>query len=97
MPTEKVGCGLDFFWYEADEAIDGLSEETLGQETDLYATYQYSEDLGFKVGWSHFFTDDGVNESLTAANGLRTLSGLVGDNLKDDDVDYLYWEATVSF
>jgi hypothetical protein len=65
----------------------------LGWEAALYATYHYTEDLTFEVGYSHFFVGDGLaNGSFSALNGLGFNGGR-----SDDDADYLYVESRLAF
>jgi hypothetical protein len=70
------------------------SDTDLGWETILWATYAYSEDLSFEVGWNHLFTGDALKRgAYSDANGLGNLQSL-GD---PDDADYVWWGATLSF
>lgn len=65
----------------------------LGWQTFVYATYQYSEDLSFEVGWSHYFVGDAMADGVFADdNGLSLLDGLGAD-----DVDYLYFYTVLEF
>ena len=74
------------FW--TDEA-----DSDLGWDVTLVATYRYSEDLEFQAGWTHFFTGDG----LTDGNYVD-LHGLVfSGGTDDEDADYLYCQARVTF
>jgi len=73
--------------------INRETDSELGWETDLTATYHYSEDLTFEVGWSHLFTDDGLTEgSYIDLNGLSFSGGT-----NDQDADYFYWEGRLTF
>ena len=73
--------------------LTSQSDAELGWETDLTATYRYSEDLSFEAGWSHLFTGDG----LTAGNYVD-LNGLsFSGGTSDDDADYFYWEGRLCF
>jgi hypothetical protein len=113
QPTEKIGLGLEWLWFQADEddvefnnsiGIPGLppflvfpveidTDEDLGHEVDLYMTYAYSEDLQFKLGYSHFFTDDGIEEGTLSTGNNQFAFGATDD----DDVDYFFLEASLSF
>jgi hypothetical protein len=65
----------------------------IGWEVEGIATYSYTEDLSFEVGWSHLFTGKGLAQgNFIAANGL----GYVGGT-DDDDADYLYFETKLAF
>ncbi len=112
QPTEKVGLGLEYLFFQADEddvklinTIDffGIpllaipteieTDEDLGHEIDAYVSYAYSEDLSFKFGYSHFFTEDGIEEgTLSTGNGQFAFAAT-----DDDDLDYVYVEAELRF
>ena len=69
------------------------NDNDLGWEVSLYATYHYTEDLMFKVGWTHLFVGDGLEEgNFTSLNGLGFNGG--SDN---DDADYLFVETKLAF
>ncbi|PCJ51373.1 MAG: hypothetical protein COA73_17560 [Candidatus Hydrogenedentota bacterium] len=91
--TEKVGVSGVVSWFQADEEL-GNNDDDIGWELGLYATYQYSEDLYFEVGYARFFSGDGIADgNLIGANGLSVVGGS-GD---DEDVDYVYIETGISF
>jgi hypothetical protein len=74
------------FWTE-----EGSRE--LGWQTSLWLVYSYTENLSFEVGWSHFFTGEGVNDgAFIDENGLTFIGGQ--DNT---DADYLYFMTTLEF
>ena len=80
-----IAPGLSFWTQENDS--------TLGWEVGLYGTYSYSEDLSFKAGYAHFFSDDGATDGqFVTANGL----GFSGGS-SDDDADYLFLETVLKF
>ncbi len=64
QPTEAVKLALEGLYYELDEEVRTgwwlCSEEydKLGWELQLTGAYNYSEDLVFRAGYSHFFGDD---------------------------------------
>ena len=102
MPTECLDLGLDLYYIVTDAQMthgwflgwwtEG-GEDANGLETNLHATYHYTEDLAFRAGWAHFFTDAGVEEgNFVTGNGLLRF---VAD--EDDDYDYLYLETELSF
>ncbi len=65
----------------------------LGFETSIWATYAYSEDLNFEIGWSHFFNADGMDKgAFSDANGLALFRGR-----DTKDGDYMYLGTTISF
>ncbi|GMW03754.1 MAG: hypothetical protein AMXMBFR84_48880 [Candidatus Hydrogenedentota bacterium] len=69
------------------------SDDELGLEVGLYATYHYSEDLSFSVGYAHFFTEDGINGgNFSGLNGTGYLGGT-----SDDDLDYVFFETQITF
>ena len=82
-----------------------LTEEVdseLGWEINLNATYDYSEDLTFELGWSHLFVGDGLeNGQFVQGNGHVFAGGAVGSwfgrDKGDDDADYVYFETKISF
>ena len=92
VPTEAVKLQLVAAYFDADEAGPVTGDSSLGWETGLYASYQYSEDLVFRAGYIHFFGDDGLEDAYIVANGLRQWGG---DG--DDQYDYLYLETEISF
>ena len=75
------------FWSTNDNSSD------LGWEVDLNAVYNYTEDLTFKVGYSHFFVGNGIKEgNFVNANGTAFNGGSA-----DDDANYFYAETSVKF
>jgi len=69
------------------------SSAEMGVETGLWSRYHYSEDLVFEAGWSHLFTGDGLLEgNYCDYHGLEFNGGT-----DQDDADYLYVEAKVTF
>ncbi|MCC6694272.1 MAG: alginate export family protein [Candidatus Hydrogenedentes bacterium] len=74
------------FWTE-----EGSRE--LGWQSNLWAVYSYTENLSFEVGWSHFFTGEGVEDgAFIDENGLT----LVGGQGRED-ADYVYFLTTLEF
>ena len=73
-----------------------LSEEndkTLGWEVAANATYVYSEDLSFELGYAHFFVDDGLEVgNFNNRNGLAYNGGQ-----SDKDPNYVYFQTKISF
>jgi len=69
------------------------NDSDLGWEIDLTATYNYTEDLSFEVGYSHLFTGGGLEQgNFNNFNGL----GFDGGS-NNDDVDYLYFQTKLNF
>lgn len=69
------------------------SDDSLGWEASLKATYQYSDDLEMEAGWHHFFADDGqTTGNYTDFHGL-----LFSGGTDDKDADYLYVQTKVAF
>ena len=102
-PMDKVDLLLSLVYAETDEAFEApigplgiFTKETddyIGTEVRIYATYHYSEDLDFQVRWAHLFTGDGLTGGqFVAANGLG-FSGGSGN----DDVDYLEFSMKLTF
>jgi hypothetical protein len=75
------------FWTEG-------GAKDLGWQTSLWATYAYTDNLTFEVGWSHWFTGDAIGEGvvLTDEYGLRNVGGR-----GDEDQDYMYFLTTLEF
>ena len=74
------------FWTEE-------SDDDIGVTTHLFVNYQYSEDLYFKAGWEHLFTDDGLEDgNFIHRYGLEFSGGT-----SDDDADYFYLETGLKF
>jgi hypothetical protein len=97
--TEAIGLTAVVNWFNAVEDY-GASDEDLGLEIGLYATYAYSEDLTFSAGWAHLFLGDGLDsDNLTDAGTPIPLanSGRTGFVPGDDDVDYVFIESSISW
>ncbi len=69
------------------------NDKDLGWEVDLSAKYKYSEDLSFKVGYSHLFSGKGLTDGAYVTNNGLAFSGGTGD----DDADYVYVETKLAF
>lgn len=68
-------------------------DDDLGWQTYLGIGYQYSEDLYFELGYTHYFTGDAVADgAFIDANGLGYVGGL-GSN----DADYVYAYTSIEF
>ena len=75
------------FWSTSDNSSD------LGWEVALNAHYNYTEDLGFEVGYAHFFTGEGLKDgNFINSNGSEFNGGS-----KDDDANYFYAETSIKF
>jgi hypothetical protein len=73
--------------------ISQENDDDLGWEVAVSATYQYTEDLSFEVGYSHFFVGDGLSDgNFVINNGLGFNGGT-----SDDDPDYFYVETKLAF
>jgi hypothetical protein len=96
VPVEKLTVRGDFYYFmlAEDDVAGGATtfgvnqvtgfDDDVGYELDLIADYQYTEDLNLRVGWAHFFADDAVENSW-------------GGGVDDDDMDYVYAQATLVF
>ncbi len=104
VPVEKLTVSADFylFWLAEDDSKGGAitfgniqvgapllgpisaagSDDSVGYELDIVGDYQYTEDLNLRFGWTHFFADDAIENSFGG---------------QDDDVDYLFVQATLDF
>ncbi len=101
MPTECVSLKLMGNYYMADVIPDDCGwwfwkqsyDDELGWEVGLKASYNYSEDLVVRAGYSHFFGEDGLDdEGLVLNNGLGLWAGD-----EDDDYDYVFVETEICF
>jgi hypothetical protein len=67
--------------------------KNLGWQTGLWAVYQYSDDLSFEAGWSHYFVGDAVDDgAFIDENGLTFIGGR-----GSEDADYLYLYTVLEF
>jgi hypothetical protein len=95
-PCEKSTVRADVLYFMlAEDDSDGAGkvfghpqvtdpDDAVGIELDLGIDYQYTEDLLLSAGWAHLFVDDAMEQSW-------------GANIDDDDIDYIYVEAKLSF
>ncbi len=83
---DSQGGALTFGNVQVETLIGPLNtladDNSVGYELDLVADYQYTEDLNLRVGWTHFFVDDAIENSFGG---------------QDDDVDYLFVQAALDF
>jgi hypothetical protein len=99
VPVDKVKVRLDAYYFllaEDDEDGGGKTfgvpqfvadpDDAVGWELDLAVDYQYTEDLLLTAGWAHFFPDDAIKNSWGA-----------DIEFNDDDVDYIYAQAKLTF
>jgi hypothetical protein len=105
VPVEKLTVKADFYYFLlADDDEDGWGKTFgLGQytdpdnnpgfELDIAAKYQYTEDLNLTAGWAHFFVDDAMENSW----GFDYYDEELGPITDDDDIDYLYVQASLTF
>jgi hypothetical protein len=63
--STKVGLGIHFFTNE-DE---GVSNDDMGTEVDLYGSWRYSQDITFKGGF--YFVSDANHAADTVGNTVR--------------------------
>ena len=77
-------------WHDQDV------DEGLGWEVGLYATYDYSEDLSFEVGYAHFFTGNAF-DPVGTGNFINGNGLLFNGGTSDDDADYVYFETKLCF
>jgi len=80
-----IAPALSFWTQEVDDDI--------GLVSHIWLKYDYSEDLFFKVGWEHLFTDDGMSDgNFVFRNGLMSSQGT-----DDDGADYIYFDTGLKF
>ena len=73
--------------------ITKKNSKDLGWQTLLSLSYQYSDDLNFSTGWSHFFVGKGLAEGAFLDNyGTSFIS-----TANQDDTDYFYVSTTIEF
>ncbi len=73
--------------------ITESTRKDLGWQTLLSFSYQYSEDLSFSTGWSHFFVGDGLVKGAFLDNYATSFVS----TLNDDDTDFFYLSTTIEF
>ncbi len=102
----EVSAVASYFQVEDDSSTGGATntvngDDELGWEIDVYAVYDYSEDLQFEIGYAHFFADDALDsDSVTMlANNPAILNN--GNSIlaagQGDDADYIYAQTSISF
>ena len=97
-PTFDV-LGLRFAPFSFFSFLDKDNSSDLGTEIDLYATYKYSDDLSFRVGYAHLFTGDGLAEgSFSNSNGFAFNGGYQRQGrrlplLRHEDLVLADWSA----
>jgi len=95
VPVEKLTVSADLYYFllAEDDFPGGFTfgvpqpvaspDDAVGIETDLVVSYDYTEDLNLRAGWAHFFADDAIEDSWGGG--------------EDDDIDYLYVQAALTF
>lgn len=69
------------------------NDTDLGWEAEIIATYNYTKDLSFEVGYAHLFVNDGLGQgNFSAGNGLIFNGGTA-----KDDADYVYFDTKLTF
>ncbi len=69
------------------------SDDEIGTTTHLWAKYDYTENLYFRVGWEHLFTGQGLADgNFVHRYGLEFNGGT-----DDEDADYLYFDTGIKF
>jgi hypothetical protein len=82
VPGPDTGC----LWWKRH------ASRNLGWEMDLFANYQYSEDLAFFAMYGHLFGDRGLEGSHVIGNGLYPWNGN-----RDDQYDVFYAGTSLEF
>ncbi len=73
--------------------ITERNRKDLGWQTLLSFVYQYSDDLNFSAGWSHFFVGEGLANGVFLDNyGTSFIS-----TDSREDADYFYLSTTIEF
>jgi hypothetical protein len=62
--SKQVTLSADFHHFAQAEATPTNSGQTLGQELDLTASYQFAEPVSFTVGLSTFLPDDAMERAI---------------------------------
>lgn len=103
-PLDPLEIGLDLTYMEAVGAFrhpDGLlpfrddkGAKDLGWQLGAWATYSYTEDLSFEVGYAHFFVGRGIADGVFVYDNGLSLVGGAGER---DDADYAYLMTTLEF
>lgn len=83
QPTEAIKLGLEGLYLQTDNEVRDNDE--LGWEIQLTGAYQYSEDLVFRAGYSHFFAGEVLEDRPWPCRDL------------DLDFNYLFAETEISF
>jgi hypothetical protein len=85
--ADKDHANRAWWWWQRNRS------KTLGTEVAIYADYHYTEDLIFRVGYSHFFTSSGVTAGhMISGNGLLPF---VADRRRD--WNFAFIETEVKF
>ena len=105
-PSKKLLLKADYHTFRADQRLDswynvagkalggsaGVStDEDYGQEIDITLKYKLMKNFGVVLGYSHYFTDDFVEDY---ANRNNTPAGSGND---DEDADWFYIMTTMKF
>jgi hypothetical protein len=69
-------------------------DSDLGWEVDLTASYAYTSDLTFEVGYAHFFVGDALDTQVILPD--RHNNPFVA-RYDQDDLDYFYFQTKLSF
>jgi len=65
----------------------------IGTLANLWVQYNYSKDVSVRVGWEHFFTEEG----LTGGNFLLHYGTMFTGGMDNNDADYVYFDLLVKF
>jgi len=88
--------GIGGFKIPVAPALSFLTQSTdddIGATTHVWAKYDYTEDLFFRIGWEHLFTGDGLADgSFVHRYGLEFNGGT-----DDEDADYIYFDTGLKF
>jgi hypothetical protein len=85
--TGRVSIAPDKPWWTKEGSTD------LGWQATLTAVYQYSKDLTFEVGWSHYFVGQAIQDGVFIdGNGLT-----FGGGRDKADADLVYFLTTLEF
>lgn len=93
MPLHVTVGGFHIPLVPAFSFLTDEADSDIGISTHLWARYNYSPDLFFRVGWERLFTGDGLTEgNFIFRYGLQFSGGT-----DDEDSNYFYFDTGLKF